>query len=210
LPNTIDASSASSASGTGTGGAGGATATGAGGTGVGTGVAEPTTTTTQTTNANNITEVADLPLGFRFGVFFMIGGAVPVMLDTRFQKVMGLTATIATEEFPEGGQNLYVQRLPTGITYGNKTSGGNLRLKRGMMIGSPLNLEFQAALSLFKFKPSNVIIMLFNDAKVPISSWLFTKAFPVAWSMSDLDINSTDLIIDTLDLAYARMQILRV
>ena len=36
------------------------------------------------------------------------------------------------------------------------------------------------------------------------------KAYPVKWATSDLDANQPGLVIDTLELAYTRMQILRV
>ena len=146
----------------------------------------------------------DLKLGFRFGVFFFAGGVVPNPIDIRFQKVSGLSAEIKTKGQPEGGQNLYTQQLPTGVDY------KNLVLERGMVIGSLLNLEFNEALSLYKFHPSNVMVTLFGDDKAPIAAWLFLKAYPVKWSTSDLDASKKNLVIDTMELTYSRMQILRV
>lgn len=146
----------------------------------------------------------DLVLGFRFGVFFFAGGVVPNPLDIRFQKVSGLSAEISTQELAEGGQNLYSHRLPTRVGY------TNLVLERGMVIGSLLNLEFNATLSLFKFAPSNVMVTLFGEDKVPLAAWLFLKAFPVKWSTSDLNAEDEGLVIDTMELAYSQMQILRV
>ena len=147
---------------------------------------------------------SDLLLGFRFGVYFFAGGVVPNPLDIRFQKVRGLSATVKTTPLQEGGQNLYTQQLPNSIEY------GNLILERGMVVGSPLNLEFNAAMTLFKFAPSNVMVTLFDEAKTPISAWFFTNAYPVKWSTSDLDATQKNLLIDTLELAYARMQIIRI
>lgn len=141
---------------------------------------------------------------FRFGVFFFAGGVVPNPLDIRFKKVSGLSATVRTRPLPAGGQNLYTQKLPEGVEY------GNLVLERGFVMGSPLQVELQAALSLFKFAPSNVVVMLFNDASVPVAAWSFFKAYPVKWAVSDLDAESNGVLIDTLELAYARMQIMRV
>lgn len=147
---------------------------------------------------------SDLLLGFRFGVYFFAGGVVPNPLDIRFQKVRGLSATVKTTPLQEGGQNLYTQQLPNGVEY------GNLILERGMVVGSPLNLEFNAAMTLFKFAPSNVMVTLFDEAKTPLSAWFFTNAYPVKWSTSDLDATQKNLLIDTLELAYARMQIMRI
>jgi phage tail-like protein len=147
---------------------------------------------------------AALYLGFRFGVFFFAAGVVPNPIDIRFQKVRGIGATVRTRDQPEGGQNLYTQKLPDGITY------SNLVLERGMVVGSPLNIEFNAALSLFKFMPSNVLVVLFDESEVPVASWLFIKAYPVKWTTSTLDAEQKSLVIDTMELAYSRMQILRV
>ena len=146
----------------------------------------------------------DLILGFRFGVFFFAGGVIPNPLDIRFQKVSGLTASASTTTHKEGGQNLYTHKFPDRIDY------GNLVLERGMVVGSPLNVEFNAAMSLFKFYTSNVLITLFGEEKIPLAAWLFMKAFPVKWSTSDLNAKEKSLVIDTMELAYARMQAIRI
>jgi phage tail-like protein len=146
----------------------------------------------------------DLVLGFRFGVFFFAGGLIPNPLDIRFQKVSGLKGTIKTTEVNEGGQNLYTHKLPERVGY------ENLRLERGMVVGSLLNLEFNAALSLFKFAPSNVIVTIFSPNSVPLGAWMFIKAYPVSWATSDLDASQSSVVIDTMELAYTRMQILRI
>jgi phage tail-like protein len=146
----------------------------------------------------------DLILGFRFGVFFFAAGVVPNPIDIRFQKVSGLSADVKTTALNEGGQNLYAHRLPDRIEY------QNLVLERGMVVGSPLNLEFNSVMSLFKFYPSNVLVTLFNAEKVPVAGWLFLKAYPVKWATSDLDASDKAIVIDTMELAYTRMQIMRI
>jgi phage tail-like protein len=143
-------------------------------------------------------------LGFRFGVFFFAGGLIPNPLDIRFQRVSGLSAEVRTTTVTEGGQNLYTHRLPDRIDY------QNLVLERGMVVGSLLNVEFNAVMSLFKFYPSNVIVTLFDEEKMPVSGWLFIKAYPVKWSTSDLNAKESSVLIDTMELAYTRMQILRI
>ena len=145
-----------------------------------------------------------LLLGFRFGVFFFAAGVVPNPLDIRFQKVRGLSATVKTTTVSEGGQNLYTHKAPAGITY------DNLTLERGLVVGSPLNVEINAALSLFRFSPSNVIVTLFNESYAPVSAWFFYKAYPVKWSTSELDANKKEILIDTIELAYSRMHIMRI
>ena len=148
--------------------------------------------------------VSDLPLSFRFGVFFFVGGLIPNPIDIRFQKVSGLGATVSLKTHAEGGQNLYAHRFPDSIGY------QNLVLERSAELISPLDIEFNASLSLFKFAASNVLVTLFDDGGAPTAGWMFLKTFPVRWSTSDLDAGLNGIVIDTMELAYTRMQILRL
>jgi phage tail-like protein len=144
--------------------------------------------------------VGNPPLGFRFGVFFFAMGVIPNPIDILFQKVSGLGVTVETLTVEEGGQNLYSQSLPQKIQY------ENLVLERGMVVGSPLGIEFNVAMSLFKFSPSNVLVTLLDNTHIPIASWLFMNAYPVKWSVSDLDATANAVVIEHMELAYQRMQ----
>jgi len=151
-------------------------------------------------------------LSHRFGVFFLAGGAIPNPIDLRFQKVSGISTEVQLETINEGGENLHAHRMPKRMSY------NNLVLERGyaassLAIGklrSPLNIEFNAAFSFFQFNPSDVLVTLFNEEGIPIGGWLFVKAYPVKWSVSDLDAQSNSVAIDTMELTYTRFQILRV
>ena len=144
--------------------------------------------------------VGNPPLGFRFGVVFFIGGVAPNPLDTMFQKVSGIGSTVDTVPIEEGGQNLYTQHVPGKIQY------ENLILERGLVVGSPLSIEFNTAMSLFKFSASNVMVTLLDSTNIPVSSWLFIKAFPVKWNVSDLDATQNSVVIQHLELSYQRFQ----
>jgi phage tail-like protein len=143
-------------------------------------------------------------LNHRFGVFFFGGGAVPNPIDTRFQKVSGLSVSFQTESITEGGQNLYSHRLPTRATY------NNLVLERGLVVSSPLNLEFDAAFSLFRFAPSNVLVTMLSAQSEPLAAWMFINAYPVGWALGDLDASNPAVAINTLELAYSRFQTIPV
>ncbi|MCB9304639.1 MAG: phage tail protein [Lewinellaceae bacterium] len=144
------------------------------------------------------------PVAFHFMVVFFAGGVLPNPLDIRFQRVSGLSAEINTETYEEGGQNLYSHRLPGRASY------SNLVLERGMAVGSILAAEFNAAMSGFQFYPSNVMVMLLDEDSMPINSWLFLKAYPVRWSVSDLDANSNQIVIETMELAYTHFFNIRI
>ncbi len=148
--------------------------------------------------------VGNPPLGFRFSVVFLAGGAIPNPVDIFFQKVSGLGSSVETIKVEEGGQNLYTQVLPKKIQY------ENLVLERGLAVLSPLGLEFNVSMSRFKFKPSNVLVILLDNTRIPIASWLFMKAYPLKWSVSDLDATSNSVVIEHMELAYQNMQVLRI
>lgn len=143
-------------------------------------------------------------LGYRFGVFIFALGVIPNPVDFRFKRVSGLSSTISTSIVEEGGQNLYSHRLPDKVQY------QNLVLERGMPISSPLAHEFNIAMSMFKFAPSNVLVSLLDESAIPLANWLFFKAYPVDWKISDLDADSNSVVVETLELAYQRMQVIRL
>lgn len=148
--------------------------------------------------------ILENPLGFRFAVTFFIGGLVPNLLDLRFKRVSGLEAKVTTTSVQEGGQNLYTHRLPDRVDY------GNLTLERGFVVGSLLNVELNLILSTAKFPTSNVLVTLLHETGAPISAWLFIKTYPVRWATSDLDATQEQVVIDTIELAYTRMQAIRI
>lgn len=154
--------------------------------------------------AEDVSFVGEPPLGYRFAVAFLIGGVVPNPIDIMFQKVSGLESTIETMTIEEGGQNLYVQRLPKRI------QRDNLILERGLVIGSPLVVEFQTAMASFKFAPSNVLVSLLNAAAEPIATWMFLNAFPVRWRISDMDAEQNSVVIETMEFTYQHLMSVRV
>jgi phage tail-like protein len=65
-------------------------------------------------------------------------------------------------------------------------------------------------MSLFEFSPSNVLVTLLDNTRIPIASWLFMNAYPVKWRVSDLDAMQNSVVIETMELAYQRVQAMRL
>jgi phage tail-like protein len=154
------------------------------------------------TRPNSSLQVDNPPLGFRFDVFFFADEHNSNKVDILFQKVSGLGSSVETIQVAEGGQNLYTQSLPNKIKY------ENLVLERGLVVSSPLATEFNNAMSRFKFSASNVLVTLLNHTRQPIASWLFMKAYPVKWKISDLDANDNRVVIETMELTYQQMRVM--
>jgi len=145
-----------------------------------------------------------LLLNFRFSVSFLSWGGQGAAVDTRFQRVSGLGATVTTSAHAEGGQNLFTQSLPDKVGY------TNLVLERGRVTRSTLNSRFDDALARFQFKTTDVLVTLLGDFRMPLASWMFYRAYPVKWATSDLSAKDPAILIDTMELAYTRMQPFRV
>lgn len=148
--------------------------------------------------------VGNPPLSFRFSVLFLIAGQIPNPVDILFQKVSGLGSTVETAPLKQGGQNLYNQTLPQKVRY------ENLVLQRGLVVGSLLGLEFNVAMTQFKFSPSNVLVSLLDNTRIPIACWMFLKAYPVKWSISDLDADANSVVIENMELTYEDMRVIRI
>ena len=145
----------------------------------------------------------NLPLGFRFSVAFMKKGGILNPIDVLFQKVSGIGSRVETSNI-EGGQQTYAHQLPT------KTQYDNLVLERGLMVASPLVDEFNKAIFELKFSTFNVLVSLLDSSADPITSWLFFNAYPVKWQITDFNADDNNIVIETMELTYQRMQRINV
>jgi len=134
------------------------------------------------------------PVAFHFRVSFNISSK---QNDVRFQDVSGLSVSLGVEDVKEGGENRFAHRLPTPAKY------GNLVLKRGLLLDSDVSNWIKSAVIDFDFKPTSVLVDLLNEEHQPLSSWSFKRVWPVKWQISDLKSTGNEVIIETLELAYA-------
>ena len=134
------------------------------------------------------------PVAFHFSVRFGISEQIS---DTCFQDVSGLSVSLGVEEVKEGGENRFAHRLPSPAKY------GNLVLKRGLLMDSKVREWIEDAVMNFVFKPTEVFVFLLNEKHVPLSSWTFTRAWPIKWQISSLKSTGNEVVIETLELAYA-------
>lgn len=131
--------------------------------------------------------------GFYFRVVFELVPNFPI--DTKFQSVAGLKATIETEDIQEGGQNRISYALP------KKTKFEDIVLTRGLTSDlSALRTWCQNAIDNFVFVPANAVISLLNQDNIPIKVWYVSQAIPVALSLSEFKAEENSIVIETLTL----------
>ncbi|WP_343669960.1 phage tail protein [Chitinophaga sp.] len=133
------------------------------------------------------------PTGLYFKVSF---AGILGVLESNFTEVSGISVAITPEEVKEGGENRFTHRLPSPPKY------GNLVLKRGMVIGSPLISWAEACINDFQIKPKTVVVQLLNDDGKPISHWTFYNAYAVKMDFSGLVAKEAQVVIETLELSY--------
>ncbi|MAT90370.1 MAG: glycerol acyltransferase [Flavobacteriaceae bacterium] len=134
------------------------------------------------------------PVGFHFKVEF--NGISTKDSDIQFQSVSGLSVDIETEEFSEGGENRFKHKFPV------RTKFPNLVLKRGMVTDSKLIEWCRDAIESFQFEPLDLTVKLLNESHDPLVTWNVVHAYPVKWSVADLNAEENSVLIETVELSY--------
>ena len=111
-----------------------------------------------------------------------------------FASVTGFSSQADVLEYPEGGQNTFVHRLPTRVKQGNIT------LKRGVIPDSVLYEWFQK--STVQVEPVTLVITLLDTAMKPVKVWNLINAYPVKWTGGDLNASSTEILTESLEVAH--------
>jgi phage tail-like protein len=146
------------------------------------------------------------PVAFNFSVGFGSGSSTPLE-DTYFSEISGISGELEVEEKKEGGMNDFVYYLPKG------SKGSRITLKRGLAsIDSVLikwcfdSIHFDKT----QVTPQQMIISLLDkDPKKPRMTWAFYNVLPVKWSMGDFNAKESNVAIESIELVFSTMEILK-
>lgn len=123
-------------------------------------------------------------------------------IDNQFQEISGLEVEQETTDIKEGGLNDFVHRVPVRIKY------NNLVLKRGLaVIDSDLVSWIQERLHpelqlTGRVETRDLRVILMDEKRNDIRSWSFTRAYPVKWSVSNLNAQESSIAIETIEFSY--------
>ncbi|GGG31384.1 hypothetical protein GCM10011344_35410 [Dokdonia pacifica] len=139
-------------------------------------------------------KVGKYPVGFYFSV------SLGDELNVDFQEVSGISKELNVEDIVGGGENQYKYRLPTG------SSSKNLVLKRALVLDTSSLLTWcvdsiDGGLS----KPittKDISVNLLDKNGIVSMKWVFYKAYPVKYSVSDLKSQQSEILIESIELAY--------
>jgi phage tail-like protein len=133
------------------------------------------------------TEPADPIAKFRFGV--EIQGVVAGW----FTECSELSMEREVTPYREGGVNDYVHQLPNQVSYSRIT------LKRGMA-DNVLWGWFQKGLYDGQVELHNISIVLYDGDRAEAKRWNLVDAYPVKWTGPDLEGDSDQAAIETLEI----------
>lgn len=140
----------------------------------------------------------DLPLAFNFRVEFDLPDARD--LDVRFREVSGLSMELEQETITEGGENRFVHKIPIRASY------PDLVLKRGLIADSAITAWIRDAVQNMVIRPITVTVTLLDAELEPRRSFVVFNAWPKKWSVSDFNAETSDIVVETLELSYAHFQ----
>jgi phage tail-like protein len=126
--------------------------------------------------------------GFRFLI------EIEGLTSGGFQKVKGLQREIKHESYKEGGVNEYEHKLFSQVSY------PAVVLERGIARDDLWKWAFDASEG--RIERKNVWIRLQNEAGEKAWAWQLDWALPVKWSCSDLDAHSSQIVMESLELAH--------
>lgn len=139
------------------------------------------------------------PVGFHFRVEFDLPGSGDA--DIRFREVSGLSMELEEETFNEGGENRFSHKLPVRGRY------PDLVLKRGLLTGTGVRAWIEDAVQNLVIAPTTLWVTLLNDTHEPLQTYTVTGAWPKKWSISDLSAENSDIVVETLELAYQTFRV---
>jgi len=113
-----------------------------------------------------------------------------------FSECSGLSATVKTDSWEEGGLNYATQKFP------GRTDYGNLTLKHGITDSLDLYNWFLQVVQGAMSRKSITIKLFTPDTQKVIRSWHLVRAFPVKWTGPSLQAGSNALAIETLEFAH--------
>lgn len=126
--------------------------------------------------------------GFRFIV------EIQGIASGGFARVKGLSRELKFESFREGGVNEYEHKLITQVSY------PVVILERGLALDDLWKWAQAAAVG--EIRRRTVWIRLQNEAGAIKWSWQVDYALPVKWSASDLDAQTSPVLMESLELAH--------
>jgi phage tail-like protein len=114
-----------------------------------------------------------------------------------FSECSGLQLETEFQDYPEGGQNSFVHKLPT------RTKQSNITLKRGVVDRSMWAWYWD--LTQGKITRHNLSIVVYQPDRERKAIWNLNRALPCKWVGPDLNATQNNVAVETVELCYEQM-----
>lgn len=131
--------------------------------------------------------------GYHFRVDFGLPGLF--VKDVGFKEVSGISLKLKTEEASVPGTSEKLV-LPNGYEY------GDLKLSRGMFVGSKLIDWLEAQIKMQDKYPIPIIVTTLDENRSPIYSWVFINAYPIELSTKGFNAEKGEILIEEITFKY--------
>ncbi|HOA88674.1 phage tail protein [Propioniciclava tarda] len=121
-------------------------------------------------------------------------GAFSPPVEGGFSECTGLEASLAVDEYREGGRNDAVLRFPGRITH------PNLRLRRGLVTEDLWRWHEQFILG--RGKRRDGVIELLDETGNAVRTWRFRRGLPVRWAGPAFNANTSTLAVEEVEIAH--------
>jgi len=115
-----------------------------------------------------------------------------------FTRVKGISREVKHESYREGGVNEYEHKLVTQVSY------PVVVLERGLALEDLW--KWALAVADGDVQRKTIWIRLQNEFNERTWSWQIEYAFPVKWTASDLDAQSSQVVMESLEFAHHGMR----
>lgn len=128
------------------------------------------------------------------------GGAGTVAAG--FSEVTGLEATLQVEEYSEGGENRFVHKFPTRMTW------ANLVLKHGIGVDRSLwawHFDYVNG----RGKRRDGLVVLTDETRKPVKTWTFRRGFPLKWTGPSLNAQQGNVAIESIEIVHEGLELMQ-
>ena len=122
--------------------------------------------------------------------------------DASFSHVDLPVALLDEVAYRSGNEKANEPRKQPGLA-----SYSHLVLSRGLTTNLELWTWWESARNGDPAVDRNVVVRLLDDTGQPVLSWKFRNAFPAVYRVSPLDAAASDLVIETVELAFDSMDV---
>ncbi|MBI2275532.1 MAG: phage tail protein [Bacteroidetes bacterium] len=119
-----------------------------------------------------------------------------------FQEVTGLASETQVIEYRAGNNAAFsTVKMPGIKKYGNVT------LKKGVFKSDKSMWAMYNAVKMNTIARKTVTICLLDESNAPAMTWKLSNAFPVKMTVTDMNSDSNEAAVETMELAYEGLAI---